>query len=475
MSKMIFIEPKSPNYHIYTQFSLPRLGSFILGTLMKNRGWDVEILFEQNQPINYKSLATADLIGISTITATAPRAYAIADKLRDLNIPVIMGGPHVTFMTDEALEHADFVIRGEGETALMQFIDVWENQGDLSRVPNLSWKRNSVPVHNDVKSAVQDLDTIPVPDFELSSHVFKKVAGRRIIPIQTSRGCPFDCSFCSVTGMFGRKYRFRSTEHIIEELKQYNHRQNYVFFYDDHFTADKKRAKALLQAMIDEKLKFKWSTQVRVEVAKDLELVRLMKKAGCHTLFIGLESVNPESLKAMNKSQSVEDIKQAIQVLKKQRIHVHGMFVYGFDEDDWHTVKETVKFARKAQLTSTQFLILTPLPGSHFFEKMRFENRIRLFDWNLYDAHHVVFEPKRLSFAELQKAQIFSHQKFYSLKESAKRLSQLKWLDLGLAHYARNLNRLWKKRNRTFLKVLDLLTPQKYANIRIDYQEKVQL
>lgn len=475
MPKIIFIEPKSPNLHIFTQFPLPRLGSFILGTLMKNRGWEVEILFEQNQPLDHEKIRTVDLVGISTITATAPRAYAIADKVRSSGIPVIMGGPHVTFLTDEAMQHADFVIRGEGEVALMQLIDVWETGSDYSQVPNLSWWQGQSIVHNAMGAFVQDLDTIPTPDFSLSSHLFKKVAGHQIIPIQTSRGCPFDCSFCSVTGMFGRQYRFRSTEHILEELRQYNDRKNYVFFYDDHFTANRKRTKALLEAMIREKFKFQWSTQVRVEVAKDLELVKLMKKAGCHTLFIGLESVNPESLLAMNKSQTLADIENAIRVLKRHRIHIHGMFVYGFDEDDWNTVKATIKFAKKVQLTSTQFLILTPLPGSAFYQKMRRENRIRLYDWNLYDAHHVVFQPKRFSFAELQHAQIFSHQKFYSVRESVKRFFRFKWLDLGLAHYARNLNRTWKKRNHTFLKVLDLLTPRSSAHITIDYRENIQL
>jgi len=475
MPRMVFIEPKSPNLHIFSQFVLPRLGTFILGTLMRQRGWDVEIIVEEIRPVDFARHAAADLVGISTITSTAPRAYAIADRFREMGIPVIMGGPHVTFLADEALEHADYVIRGEGEKALMAFIDAWETDRDFARVPNLSIRRNGRAVHQALVPYVENLDDLPFPDFTLSPGSISKVAGRRIIPVQTSRGCPFDCSFCSVTGMFGRRYRFRSTENIIRELRQYNHRFTYIFFYDDHFTANPRRAKELLRAMIAERFRFRWSTQVRVDIARDPELVRLMKKAGCHTLFIGLESVNPESLKAMKKEQTVDEITQAIRVLRKNRIHVHGMFVYGFDHDDWDTVRETIRFAKKAQLTSTQFMILTPLPGSEFYRKIAEENRILFQDWSLFDAHHAVFKPKRFTLAELQWAQIRSHAKFYSIPQSIKKFFQGRWLDCSLAHYARRLNRFWKRKNRIYLKVLDLLRPHHNIEISVTYREPVRL
>jgi anaerobic magnesium-protoporphyrin IX monomethyl ester cyclase len=475
MPNMIFIEPKSNNIHIFSKFVLPRLGSLILGTMMKNRGWEVDIIIENQHSIDFKALQKADFVGISTITATAPRAYAIADRIRDMGVPVVMGGPHVTCLPDEALEHADYVIRGEGESPLMAFIDAFETHQDFSRVPGLSYICDGRSIHNPVQPFCKDLDRIPFPDFSLLKGQLRKVARLRIIPIQTSRGCPFNCSFCSVTGMFGKQIRYRSTENIIEELRQYNQRGNFVFFYDDNFTADRNRAKILLNTMVNEQFKFQWSTQVRVDVAKDLEMVRLMKKAGCHTLFIGFESVNPASLKAMKKNQSVEDIEQTVRVLRKYRIHVHGMFVFGFDEDDPQTVKETVKFAKKSRLTSSQFLILTPLPGSELYHRMEAEGRIQFRDWSLYDAHHVVFRPFKFSFRSLQWAQIVSHQQFYSRIEMVRKLICGKWFDLGLARMARELNRTWKRRNRTFMKVMDLLTPMKNAEIRVDYSEKINL
>lgn len=475
MRKIIFIEPKSPNLHVFSQFPLPRLGVFILGAIVKEKGWDAEVIVEQSQKIDFEKIRNVDMVGISTITPTAPRAYAIADKIRSFGIPVIIGGPHVTFLPDEALEHADYVIRGEAEEALVSFLDTWESGKNYSKVPNLSYQIDGKTIHNPVKPLKRSLDANPFPDFSLSQYVRKKIAGTTTIPFQTSRGCPFHCSFCSVTGMFGKAYRFRSTENVIEELHRYNHKKNSIFFYDDNFTANRKRAKELLQRMIEEKFKFKWSTQVRVDIAKDPELVALMKKAGCHTVYIGMESVNPKSLKSMKKQQTVEEMVQAMQMLRQQRIHVHGMFVYGFDDDDWHTVKETVRFAKKARFSSTQFMILTPLPGSEFYNQVTRENRIQFHDWALYDAHHAVFKPKRLSLFELQRAQIFSHSKFYSFIEVIRRAMSFAWVEFGIAVYARKLNRLWQKQNKTFLKVMDLFRSKKEIEIKIDYQERVLL
>jgi radical SAM superfamily enzyme YgiQ (UPF0313 family) len=475
MRKIVFIEPKAPNLHIFSKYPLPRLGNLILGTMMKNRGWEVEVYVEEVRKIDYEAVKNSDLVAISTITSTAPRAYAIADEARRLGLPVIMGGPHVTFLADEAMEHADFVIRGEGEQTLMTFIDAWEKDEGLASIPNLTYRMNGEIIHNPFRPIWTDLDKIPFPDFSLLNPQKRQTRRWQTIPVQTSRGCPFNCSFCSVTGMFGRAFRFRSTENVIEELKRYNDPRKIIFFYDDNFTANRRRAKELLKAMIREKFRFRWTTQVRADVAKDEDLVRLMKRAGCHTVFIGFESVNAESLKAMRKQQTVEDIAAAARVLRKYRIHIHGMFVFGFDQDDWQTVEETVKFARKARLTSTQFLILTPLPGSELYEKLRKENRIKFHDWALYDAHHVVFQPARLSLFALQWAQIFSHKKFYSLKEMAKKLIEGRWLDIALARYARNLNRLWQKRNKTFLRVIELLKPRRGAKISIDYREEPML
>jgi radical SAM superfamily enzyme YgiQ (UPF0313 family) len=478
MAKIVFIEPKAPNLHIFSQFPLPRLGTLILGTMMKKRGWEVELFVEDFRKVDFDVVAKADLVGISTITSTAPRAYAIADRVRAMGIPVLMGGPHVTYLTDEALGHADFVFRGEGEAALAAFIDAREKGAGYADVPNLSYRDEAgAVVHNPMAPRLSDLDRLPFPDLSLLRPDAKSLKHMSSVPVLTSRGCPFDCSFCSVTGMFGRKYRFRSTENIVEELRLYSDRKSLVFFYDDNFAADPKRTRELCEAMIREKLKITWTTQVRADVARDPDLVRLMKASGCHTVYIGFESVNPDALVDMKKKQTVEEITRAVKVFRRHRIHIHGMFVLGFDQDDWRTVRKTVRWAKRSRLTSTQFLILTPLPGSAFYDRIASENRIRFHDWALYDAHHAVFQPARFSLPDLQKAQSFAHRKFYSLKEEARKALAGQWIGVAIAHYARRLDHAWKKRNRTFLRAIALLKPRpgSKAKVSVDYKEDVGL
>ncbi len=475
MPKIILIEPKAPNLHIYSRFKLPRLGLLIIGALMKERNWQVDWIFEEIHSLDFKKIREADLVGISTITSTAPRAYLIADRVRAMGIPVLMGGPHVTFLADEALEHADYVIRGEGEVALMNFLDAWESDGNFSRVPGLSYSENGYNRHIPKGPAMMDLDRLPFPDLSPLLSAGGSLLGHRTIPLQTSRGCPFDCAFCSVTGMFGKRYRFRSPENVIQEMRQYDSPKNHIFIYDDNFAADRKRLKILLQAMIRENFSFTWSTQVRADIARDEELVGMMHKSGCHTLYIGLESVNPHSLEGMKKQQTLDEMKSAIRIFRRHHIHVHGMFVYGFDEDDWKTVRKTVRFAKRMHLSSTQFLILTPLPGSEFYNKVLSENRVLFQDWGLYDAHHVVFRPKRFSLSALQRAQFVSHRKFYSWLQSLKNVVRFRWIEVAIAGYARNLNRAWRRKNQTFIRVIKLLTTQKQARISVDFRQNIEL
>ncbi|UCE04851.1 MAG: radical SAM protein [bacterium] len=473
--KIIFIEPKSPNLHIYSKFVIPRLGILILGTIMKQLDWDVRVIIEENEELDFECIRSADMVGISTITSTAPRAYTIADQVREMGIPVIMGGPHVSYLPEEALEHADFVFRGEAETALPAFIEQWSKAGDFSAITNLSYQNGNKICHNPLGELNNDLDSIPYPDLSLIQNGLKRAFGFRTIPIQTSRGCPFNCEFCSVTGMFGKKLRYRSTENIINELRLYNDKKNAIFFYDDNFTANRKRAKELLRAMIDEKFKFSWSTQVRADVAKNSELVELMHHAGCETVYIGFESIDPENLKSMKKDQSVEEIKSAIKMLNKNRIKVHGMFVFGFENDNHQIIKQTIRFAKRNNIGTVQFLILTPLPGTETFRKLKQEKRIKFFDWTLYDAHHAVFESNNLTIDELQKAQIKGHQSFYSLRQLLKRALKLKWRQVLIGFYARRLNRTWKKKNKIWLKVLELLKPNFNFKISIDFRQVIQL
>jgi len=466
---MLFVEPTAAQLHIFSQFTLPRLGSFILAGMVNRRSsWKAKVFIEGAKRFDLTAWIAEngrpDVIGISTITPTVKRGYALADECRARGIPVIVGGPHVTFLPDEALSHAEFVVRGEGEGAMSALLDLWKEgyvkstDTRYASVPNLSWKDAAGSVrHNDMAPWISDLDALPVPDFSIAGGTADcVVAGKKTVMVQTSRGCPFDCSFCSVTGMFGKKFRYRSISSILEELRQYNKRDHFVFFCDDNFTANKRRAREFVEAMLAARFRFQWSTQVRADLARDSELVRLMKRAGCHTVFIGFESVNPKSLAEMKKHQNLDDICNAIRVIQGAKIHIHGMFVFGFDDDNWDTVEATVRFAREEKLTSVQLLILTPLPGSELYQRLLTERRITSQDWDLFDTHHVVYRPAGFTPFELQCAQVYGHTRLYALPEGLKKLATGRLVSAGLSFYAWKINRDWQKGNQDYLRELSI-------------------
>ncbi len=464
---MLFIEPTAAQLNIFTQFTLPRLGNFVLaGLVNRHPRWNARVFVEGKQRFDLNAWITQngrpEVVGISTITATVKRGYALADECRALGIPVILGGPHVTFLPEEALAHAALVVRGEGEGAMNALLELWDDgpvrttDPRYAVVPNLSWRDAGEAMrHNKIAPWITDLDALPVPDFSLAGGTADcLVGGKRTVMVQTSRGCPFDCCFCSVTGMFGKKFRYRSVQSVLEELRRYNSRDHFVFFCDDNFTANKRRARELLEAIAAEKFRFQWSTQVRADLAQDPDLVRLMKRAGCHTVFIGFESINPESLEEMKKKQNLEDIGEAIRIVQAAGVHIHGMFVFGFEKDDWGTVEATVRFAREMKLTSVQLLILTPLPGSELYERWCAEGRILSFDWDLYDTHHVVYRPARFTPFELQCAQVYGHTRLYTLPETVKKLATGRFVAAGLSLYAWKINRDWQKGNQPYLRDL---------------------
>jgi radical SAM superfamily enzyme YgiQ (UPF0313 family) len=463
IKRITLIEPKNDHLHIFSKFELPRLGGILLATIMRDLGYRAEALFMGTKEILSRKIET-DLVGISTITATSVAAYAIADEFRRRGVPVVFGGPHVTFLPEEALQHADYCIAGEGETGLPLLVEALNRNGRLEDVPGLIWRDAGVIRRNPVAPHLQDLDSLPFPDLSLltmaeGARLGTIGPGKTTIPIQTSRGCPFDCTFCSVTGMFGRGYRHRSTQSIVAELAIYDPKRSIIFFYDDNFAANPRKTKELLNEMIRLKLGFHWSTQVRSDIAKDPELLDLMARAGCTTLYIGFESVDPKALKEMKKSQSVEDIRYAIREVHKRGIHVHGMFVFGFDTDTVESTRATVNFALAEKVDSTQFLILTPLPGSSFYTRMVAEGRLIDTEWDTYDAHHVKFIPLGMTPWELQQTQIEAHTRFYSPPHVIARLLRGKIAGFVVGVYARALNKRWQWQERDYLKVLRALRP----------------
>ena len=449
MKRITMIEPGAPGYHVFTKVLLPRLGLPILGAMLKSRGYEVRIFCQDISEIDYSYAFGSDMVMISTLTCTAPLAYGIADRFRSRGIPVVIGGPHATYMPDEALEHADFVMKGESEGTLYEFMEAWEKGTSMKGVRGLSCWEGAAVRHNANLPLMTDLDALPFPDLTL----IEGHEEMRIMPVQTSRGCPFNCTFCSVTKMWGRRYRMRSVENVLDEIEHVGSRD--LFFYDDNFTANKARAKDLLREMLNNGITPEWMAQTRVDVVEDRELLELMKATNCYTLYIGFESINPKTLAAYNKKQTVGDIKESIELLHQYGVKVHGMFVLGADEDDTETITETAQFAKTMRIDTVQFMILTPLPGTKTYQMLEEEDRIFTKDWSLYDGHHVVFEPKKMTPFELQTRTFKAMKKFYSQWKSLGYLITFRFLKMLYHFYARQLISQWESANRDFLNALE--------------------
>jgi len=443
-----FIEAASPGAHVFSAYPIPRLGTLILAAMLKARGYKTKVHIEDVARPDWKALDRADIVGISAITPTAMRAYRLADRYRAKGKVVVMGGPHVTFMPDEALAHADYVVRGEGEETLPELMDALEGRLSFYRIKGLSWHGPAGNRHNPDRELVTDLDVHPAPDFSLV-HGWRD---RGVVPVATSRGCPFDCKFCSVIRMFGRKYRFKSVDRVLDELGALPSSNPFVFFVDDNFTANRERTKELLRRMMDEGLKFEWSAQVRSDTARDPELLRLMKSSDCHTVYIGLESINPATLKAFNKAQGLADMDAAVRAFKANGIKMHGMFVVGSDTDDVHTIRGTEQYARRMGLESVQFMMLTPLPGTPVYEEMKQQGRLLHTDWSRYDAQHVVFRPRSMTPWEFQRETLKAMARFYSWRTILRRFARLKVHEVKLGLYGKYAVRSAFREGERYLK-----------------------
>ena len=461
--KVVFVEPASTHLHVYSRLTIPRLGSVLLGTIMRDRGWDVKVYIEDIAPVDMAAVLGADIVGISTITPTAPPSYRLAATVRAAGIPVVLGGTHVSFLPAEGLDYADFVIRGEGEVAFPELAEALERGGGFERIQGLSCWRDGQKVHNPERPRLTDLDVNPIPDFSL-------VAGygrRRIASVATSRGCPFPCTFCSVPGMYGSTFRTHSIDRVIAEL-QTHARSHYIFFADDIFTANPKRTKDLLTRMIAEGITPEWGAQVRTETVNDDELLRLMRRSNCFNVYVGFESINPKTLRLFKKKQDLAKIQRAIDKFHDHGIKIHGMFVVGSDEDDVETIYQTARFARDNHIESVQFMILTPCPGSPDWSTLYAQGKKDILsnNWELYDGHHCVHQPRKIAPYELQMAAMKATEQFYSwgaileslfrcdpftaaLRFSAKRLVGDWWKDpVNRAHTERLRQELYAERER---------------------------
>jgi len=374
-------------------FALPPLNLLYVAALTPK---DVEITLTDEHVDKIDFEEKVDLVGITSLTVTAPRAYEIADEFRKRGIKVVLGGIHASAVPQEAVQHADAVVIGEAENLWPQVIEDFTKER-LKKFYQSSQK--------------PDLKNLPVPRRDL-------LRGKRYVTknfVQTTRGCPFDCDFCSVSMFFDKRHRFRPVGEVIKEIE--NLKGNFIIFADDNIVAHTKYAKDLFKALVP--CKKRWASQAALTMAQDEELLGLAARSGCEWVYIGFESLSDIGL---TKFKKYINLKEAIKRLKSYGIRVEGSFVFGFDSDDEKIFERTLKFAQESRLDAATFHLLTPLPGTKLYEKLEKEKRIVERDWSKYDFSTVVFEPKQMTGGELRDGVRWAMREFYSLFSVTKRL-----------------------------------------------------
>ncbi|RLA91825.1 MAG: B12-binding domain-containing radical SAM protein [Deltaproteobacteria bacterium] len=366
---------------------------------------EVEILNEYNHPVNYET--DADIIGITVMTSHASRAYEIADEFKKRGKFVVLGGIHPTVLPEEASKHATTVVIGEAEGIWEELLKDFQN----GRVKKF-YKAERFPLPHE----------IPIPK---RGALDPKSRGKRLFSpkieiMQVSRGCPYNCDFCCVTKFFGNTYRFRPVDSIIKEIKSLG-KIDYLFFQDDNIVGNKAQAKEFFKKLIP--LKLKWAGGTTLGTLQDDELLDLMNKSGCITMFVGIESLTiPFAKNRTYLEDRLEYYYKTIEKLHNFKIMAYASFIFGFDTDDTKVFEKTVRFAQDACCEGAAFHILTPYPGTKLYEKLDKEGRIFVHDWQYYDGEHAVFHPKLMSSKELEEGFEWAIREFYSIKSIAKRI-----------------------------------------------------
>jgi len=394
VKSVTLIAPKSQNKNAsdIAVLTTPLTGLLILATMLHEKGYSVKFYDESIKMPNYNNI-DSDYILLSAMSATVNRAYELADSFREQGIKVFIGGLHVSFQPEEALQHCDKVVIGEGENVLLDLMDP-ENKKKIIK-----------------GSQVENLDSIPWPDCSLVEGLPKDP---KIVSVCSSRGCPFNCRFCSLKSMFGRKFRTASTDRIINYFKTFKRIKN-LCFDEPNFTADKRRAIDILTQMKDNGIspKYAWPS-VSIDVAQNDRLLKLCSDVAEFHFLIGLESINKKALNYYNKKQTPEMIKKSLKKLHDYGINVQGSFIFGSDYDDKSIFQKTVDFCQDTDIDFPGFFPLTPYVGTEIRDELESQQRIFTNNWDYYDGAHVVFNPKNMTPYELQEGVINAFESFYS-------------------------------------------------------------
>jgi radical SAM superfamily enzyme YgiQ (UPF0313 family) len=348
---------------------------------------DIEVQIIDEAHALLEQRIEADLVGISGMTMHANRMYSLADEYRAMGIPVVLGGIHVTYMQEEALQHADAIVKGEAEK-------IWP-------VLLTDFQKHQLKKVYQSTTAIE-IDDLPHPRLDLMDGPAYRPPRGYLNSVMSTRGCPYNCSFCCVSNMFGRRMRFRPVDQVIAEINKLP-RFFPIFFSDDNLIGHSEYAKKLFRALLP--LRRKWGSQMSLKIADDAELLNLAASSGCVSVFLGIESVNPKNIAYINKKNvnAVDKYAESIKKIHDVGIEIMGSFIVGLDDDDEQVFEDIYNFVDRNKIEVPLVGILTPFPGTKIYFDL--EQQGRLFDknWNRYNLAHTVYKPKRMTPEELDR------------------------------------------------------------------------
>jgi len=399
----------------------PPLGLGYLASALENNGHEVRVIDSLAMGYDLADVKRAvkkfnpELVGITATTPAIYDAYCIARVAKEVNpdCKTVLGGSHATFMARETLEECpqvDVVVKGEGEQTIVELA----SGKTLKEIKGIAFRKKDKTRENEKRGFVKNLDEIHFPAYHLLPMNKYEMRDIKFAAMVTSRGCPFQCVFCSSSKLCGKIWRGRSPENVLEEIKllreKYGVRE--IEFLDDTFTLNKERTKALCALIRKEKVDITWSCSSRVDTINE-ELARELKEAGCHSIYLGVESGSQRSLNFLKKGIHLKQTKKAVKVLKKLSLNTVSTFIIGIPGETIKAIEKTINFAKKLTPTLAQFTILTPYPGTEIYEFARRNSLLLTGDWSKYTTLDPVMKLPRLTAQKLKGLLRKAYMNFY--------------------------------------------------------------
>ncbi|MHA1993298.1 MAG: B12-binding domain-containing radical SAM protein [Candidatus Hodarchaeales archaeon] len=411
----------------FLNFTAPPLGLGYIAAVLEEHGYSKNKILDSqayaltpNDYRRYLKRYAPDFLGIQSLTPNFTDSLQAAKIAKEENVPIVaLGGYHPTAMPDESLllgkGNVDLVFRGEAEYSTLEFVQKYEDGQDWKEIKGISFLKE-IPQHNPPAPLIQDLDSLPLPARHLLPMDRYKIFGSAFpaTSIITSRGCPFSCDFCSVSAFYGAKWRPRSPEKIAEEVRFLREEMDIkaTAFVDDLFFISNRRVKRLSLAL--SKIKdIYWGATTRADKG-DLELLTLMRKAGCRLVFVGVESGNQVILDQIHKKTTLNQIEQYFDNIKKSRMDSLASVSFGFPGETKETIESTVDWIiNRLDPSLALFTLATPYPGTEFYEKMLAEGRIKEQDYSKYNLFYPITELSGLTRDEMKTLTKLAYKRFY--------------------------------------------------------------